>query len=344
MLPHSSKNTAESDAGLMRPLSGVTSLDPSTPTWSGNLSSGAASPRLMGPLELENGFMIPGMVPSGIHADQNLDHLTDNNQVALPEQGLLDANFDLDFDQDFDPNFGQYCVPDMPSTVPDPSSSNGSISGDLSMFEHTHTGVSDSNSSRPPKVTELLENFDQPGLRDNFPQISNLCKIIGLLEELIQKKETTIDEVLRANKFCMNLISSVMKSDFFKKCKSCRMLILTAMDLVITLYETGVSEDMKWSSQSSRSQSADQTFGQKASLQFGVFEFEPEDHVMIRNQIVRNELQRCIQTIQGQSSELRNSSSDGSTPSHKIHENWFNVIENRARILTSSLKSMDVPM
>lgn len=122
------------------------------------------------------------------------------------------------------------------------------------------------------------------------------------------------------------------------------MLVLTAMDLVVTLYEAGISEDVTSASQSSHPQSIDQTGAQKASLQFGVFQFEPEDHIMFRNQIVRNELERCIQVVQGQSRELRNSSSDGSIPSHKVHQQWFGVIENRARILTSSLKSMDGSM
>ena len=273
------------------------------------------------------------MLPHRVPPDQVGDILTDNNQVTFS-----DVDFGLDLDH--------FCDPDMLNTGLNTLSPSGSMSGDLNIVECAHTGVSDTNSSRSPKVTELLENFGQPGVRDSFPQISDLAKIIGILEELIQNRETTIDEVLRANKFCMTVINGIMSSDFFGKCKSCEMLILTAMDLVITLYETGVSEDMRGSSQACRAQSADQTFAQKASLQFGVFQLEPEDHIMLRNQIVRNELQRCIQMIRGQSSEYRNASRDGSTPSHKIRQHWFDVIENRARTLTSSLheKSTDIPM
>ena len=83
---------------------------------------------------------------------------------------------------------------------------------------------------------------------------------------------------------------------------------------------------------------------QEASLQFGVFQFDPEDHTMFRNQIVGNELQRCLRMVHEQSSELRSSADAVSAPSYKLQQNWLSVIENRARLLDSSLKSTDVAM
>lgn len=307
----------------------TTSL-PTATSWSdNNLGSRSTDPLLIVPPELENPLAFPSLISNPMRD-------VGNNRAANPGQGLLDADFDLDF--------GEYCLPEALHNASGASEPNKTVRGNTEVGEHTHRGVHNPEPVLPPKVTELLDSFDQPGLLDQFPHVSSLAKIIGLLEQLIQNKATTIDEVLRVNKFCMSVISGIMSSDYFKKCKSCRMLILTAMDLVLNLYETGVSEDMNLSSQSGKAPCVEQTASQKASLQFGVFQFEPEDHMMIRNQIVRNELRRCIQMIQDQSSELRASSSDGSIPSHKSHENWLSVIENRARMLISSLKSTDVDM
>lgn len=332
--PWSTERTTASDIGGIGRASTTTSLDPSMPTSTANVASGSTDPGSIGPIHPNDSLAFSSMHPVGI-SDPMRD--SDIDQCTNPEQGMLDADFELDF--------SQYCLPDILHNAPDPSNAHQIASADASTASaaaHTQDKVHDARPILPPKVTELLESFDQPGLLDKFPHVSSLAKIIGLLEELILNHATTIDKVLRSNKFCMSVISGITQADYFQNCKCCSMLILTAMDLVITLYEAGVSEYLRSSSQPGKVLSTEKNAAQEASLQFGVFQFEPEDHTMFRNQIVRNELQRCIRMVQDQSGELRSSTKDASAPSHKLHQNWLSVIENRARLLTSSLKSTDV--
>ena len=259
------------------------------------------------------------MSSGNTHAEPDCDDFTIDDQTMRPRRKSSDSH----------PSPDQHSIPDISGLIHDPPIFATSALGQPN-------GMHFSSSTRPQEVTERSGLLHQSDLENTYPHIYSLGRIIGLLEGHIQNKTTAVDEVMRVNKACMTEIAEIMNTQFFRRCKSCRMLVLTAMDLVITLYELGVSEDVKSTSQSS-SQSTSRARAQKASLQFGVFQFEPEDHAMFRNQIVRNELKRCIQVIQGQSSELRTCSGDRSTPSHKVHQNWFSVIESRARVLASSL-------
>ena len=301
----SSEPTAGSDAGHMKSLQGgsITSLGSPISPWLGNLSPRPSDPNTVAPTDLENSLLFPGM-PSN------------NDQAMLSGQGFLDVNLNVGFDQ--------HGIPDML----DPNQEPDCISGEMNTLGQRQ----ESSASQASKVTELLAAFDQPGLQDKYPHVTSLAKTIGLLEELLQSKAVPMDEVLRVNKFCMSVLGGIMKRESFKSCKSCRMMIFIAMDLMITLYEDGVSGDRR---------AADQTLPQKASLQFGSFQLEPEDRLMLRNQIIRNELQRCLQMIQDHSSELRDSSSDGPAPVQEVHQKWLTVLNTRARILSSSLRATD---
>ena len=259
------------------------------------------------------------MASGNTHPEPNYDDFMNDDETMHPRRLSLDSH----------PSPDQHSIPDMSDLIHDPSIFATSAFGQPN-------GMHFSSSTQPREITESSGVLHQSNIENIYPHICSLGKIIGLLEGHIQNKATSVDEVMRVNKACMTEIAEIMNTQFFKRCKSCRMLVLTAMDLVITLYELGVSEDIKSTSHSSP-QLTSQARAQKASLQFGVFQFEPEDLAMFRNQIVRNELERCIQVIQGQSSELRTCSSDRSTPSHKVYQNWFSVIESRARVLASSL-------
>ncbi|CAD6585413.1 MAG: hypothetical protein ASARMPREDX12_001991 [Alectoria sarmentosa] len=317
-----------SNTGLVTPLpeESTSSLAPTTPSWPGNLN------HLLDHIEASNELAYPNMTSSNVLSERNSDDYTNNLQVIDPGRDPLNADL----------NFDQYSIPDIFTPVQDTSNSTASVFGGSDFLDYPPTSFHIPSSTQPHKATQLHEASDPPSLPGSFPHISALGKIIGHLEGHIQNKAIGVDEVMRINKTCMTGITEIMNSEVFKSCKSCRMLILTAMDLVITLYEIGVSEDSRSTLQSSQPQSIDRSRTKQASLLFGVFQLEPDDHVMLRNQIVRIELERCIQVIQIQSTELRDSSSDKSMPSHKIHQQWFSVIENRARVLASSLKSMDV--
>ena len=266
--------------------------------------------------------------------NQNSDILPDDPSFTLADDGTLDANFDLD----------QYSIPDIVSRIEESTGSIASASGEMGLTEPRPADKQNSDMARPSTATELLEAFHQPGLRNSFPQVWNLAKTIGLLEELIQRPSIAIDEALRVNKFCMANVKEVMESEFFRKCKSCTMLILTAMDLIITLYGSAFPDDTTSFSSPQMRQSPGQIAGSKASVQFGVYQFDPEDHLLLQNQIVRNELQRCIQLIHRQRDMIRKLSGDGTMTVQQMHQNWFSVLETQARELANSLKTPDTSM
>ena len=322
-------STTASSNGIVTPVSekSTTSFTPTTPSWSGQLIPASADD-LLEQIELDNASNFLNMTSDNPLSERNHGGLINNGQVPQSGQDLLDPDL----------NFDQYGIPDIRDSIQDLSQSNALLLGQSGLSDYSPTGIRISGPSQAGNPAELLEVFEVSDLRDEFPYISALGTIIGLLEGHLQNKATAIDEVMRVNKECMTKIVVIMNSEVFKRCKSCRMLILTALDLVITLYEKGVSEDVRSAPQSSRPQLIDHTGAEKATLQFGVFQFDPEDLAMFRNQIVRNELERCIQMIQGQCTEFGSRLSVASTPSHKVYQQWVSVIENRARILASSLK------
>lgn len=263
--------------------------------------------------------------------DQNSDILLNDSSFMFADDGTLDADFDLD----------QYSIPDIVSTIEESTGSIASVSCEMGLTEPRQADKQNSDKARPSTATELLEAFHQPGLRNSFPQVWNLAKTIGLLEELIQRPSIAIDEALHVNKFCMANVNEVMESEFFRKCKSCTMLICTAMDLIITLYGSAFSDDTTSSSSPRMRQSPGQTAGSKASVQFGVYQFDPQDDLRFQNQIVCYELERCMQLLQRQRDMVRKLSGDGTRTVQQMHQNWFSVLETQARELANSLKTFD---
>ena len=327
--PWSFGSIIASSNGIATPVSEKSnaSITPTTPSWSGQLIPGSTDD-LLEQIELDNASDFLNMTSDNLLSEGHQGDFVSNGQVAQSGQDLLDPDL----------NFGQYGIPDIPDLIQDLSTSNTLMLGQSGLSDYPPTSMDNPGPAQAGNPAELLEAFEKSGLGGKFPHISALGTIVGFLEGHLQKKAIAIDEVMRVNKDCMTRISKIMSLEVFKQCKSCRMLILIALDLVITLYEKGISEDVRSTPQSSRPQLIDQNGTEPATLQFGVFQFDPDDLAMFRNQIVRNELERCIQMIQRQCTESGSRSGVGSTPSHKVHQQWVSVIENRARILASSLK------
>ena len=278
-------------------------------------------------MDLENDSMFSNNSSGHLLSVRDSDDFANDGSLIQPGHESFHADF----------YFDQQSIPDISELIEDSSMSTTSVFSQLDPFGYPPTGMPVSNPAQTQKPTEVLEGLTQPGAQDNFPHISALGKIIGVLEEHIQNKQVSIDEIMRINKVCMTKITEIANLEAFKHCKSCTMLVFTAMDLILTLYDTAISEHARSGSDPAPGQPIGSTRGKEVSLQFGVFQFDPEDLVMFRNQIVRHELERCVKVIQGQSTELRNSN-DRSTPNIKVHQQLFSVIENRARILASSLR------
>ncbi|ERF68966.1 hypothetical protein EPUS_09020 [Endocarpon pusillum Z07020] len=179
----------------------------------------------------------------------------------------------------------------------------------------------------PTKNSPLSIQSLQPSLQD----IQNNAHL--------RRAHIPVDEAMRTNKVCMSQISRTMENEESLKSNSCSLLVATAMQMVILLYEKALSTSDQGhscsvkddsnlcggtmltrsphstmsstltttnnnSSESDNDQqhalssfSTSPSRSRMPDLQFGVFQFEPEEQTWIRNHIIRKELQRCIQTL-----------------------------------------------
>lgn len=247
----------------------------------------------------------------------------------------------------------------------------------------------------PSKNSPLSIQSLEPSLQfihnnsESLSQFSCLLPIINIIattEAHLQRASIPIDEAMCTNKACMSQISRTMENEEFIKCNSCSLLIATAMQMVIMLYEKALSASdhansgpvkddsdlcsgttlagsphsttsstLPNFSSSSRSQndqqhvvsgsSARPSCSNMPSLQFGVFQFEPDEATWFRNQIIRNELQRCVQTLRACNTEQQKSKQQGATggpppgllAGDKVRKSWLLEMERRAYTLIASL-------
>lgn len=187
----------------------------------------------------------------------------------------------------------------------------------------------------PPKAFQHEPFADLYDQNRQYPHVLALTRIVELLEAYIQLQTTAIDELMRVNKACMIDITRIMELKEYDMCKSCGILASTAMELVVTLYEKGVSSDTITTHKQQSQESALCT-NELPNLQFGVFDVDPEEQIAFRNRIICKELQRSIEIIKRFSEQSQNSASEGSQ-SGKVHKQWYVEMEHRAKRLVSSL-------
>ena len=130
-------------------------------------------------------------------------------------------------------------------------------------------------------------------------------------------------------------ITRIMDLKEYARCKSCGILVSTAMELVVTLYEMGVSLENNTSPEQQGQHSA---LGENElpNLQFGVFEVDAEEQIEFRNRIICKELRRSIDIIK-KFSEHNQTPASESPHSGKVHKQWYVEMEHRAKRLISSL-------
>ena len=185
-------------------------------------------------------------------------------------------------------------------------------------------------------IAEQHEHYaDKFGQMRQYPHILALTRIIELLEAHIQLQKTAIDELMRVNKACMIDITRIMELKEYALCKSCGILVPTAMELVVTLYEKGVSSE-NTASPKQQSQQSTPCGSELPNLQFGVFQVDPEEQIAFRNRIICKELQRGVEIIKRFSDQNQNHTNEGSH-SGRVHKQWYVEMEHRAKRLVSSL-------
>lgn len=203
--------------------------------------------------------------------------------ITSPDADIHGRNREFEVDELWVPRFSQSIVSSIL-----PSSKSPSLSIFTPSFSQTPAWTPSRRSQDPSPITD--------DIKAQFPHIGALCKIISVLEAHLRAKSSAIDEVMRVNKACMTDIMRIRAMEEYKMCKSCGMLVSTALDLIMSLYEGGISEGVQAPSRNPLFR-APQQESALPSLQFGVFQLDRDEQINFSNRIISKELQRSIQLI-----------------------------------------------
>ena len=177
--------------------------------------------------------------------------------------------------------------------------------------------------------------MDNPNHSDLYPHVSTLARIIEHLETHVQLRKSTIDVIMGINKTSMGDIGDIMKLEAYQRCKSCAILVATAMELIVTLYETAVADECTKPKTGTVPAPAPSQMT-LPNIQFGAFHLDPEDQLSLRNQIICRELQRVIRIVQGLNVQ-HYSPVENKPPSNTVHKQWYVEMEHRTKTLVNSL-------
>ena len=180
-------------------------------------------------------------------------------------------------------------------------------------------------SSLSASLASSVKMVQQEG--KTFPHITAMSKILRVLETHVQSKTHSLDEILRVNKACMADLAKIMALDEYRACRCCNMIASSALDLIIVLFEE-VANSQDWGANGQRRQ------GKFPILQFGVFELDPEEQTAMTKRILKKELQRCLQIVQGFSGEFQGNNLDNCK---RIVGQWSLMLRGRIEHLMSNL-------
>ncbi|KAE8309905.1 hypothetical protein BDV41DRAFT_410629 [Aspergillus transmontanensis] len=130
-------------------------------------------------------------------------------------------------------------------------------------------------------------------------------RIVEFLEHRIQGGVVALDVVMQTNKITLGEISRILSKGAHKEGSNCAMLLLIAIDQIVTLFECGVKQgspgDSDRASIGGRDLSAlgdDLTGGNVLpNLRFGLFQINQDEQLALRSYLLQRELQRCLQVL-----------------------------------------------
>ncbi|KGO74479.1 hypothetical protein PITC_099800 [Penicillium italicum] len=171
-------------------------------------------------------------------------------------------------------------------------------------------------------------SYRDPSVVSDYPHTAGLMKMIESLEEQLQIPWVPIDRAMRLNRQAMVKVREVSKTDEFRRCQSCPLLVATILDLVVGLYELVLLSIQRPASEGETVSLVDQNnppwpqnpFQQPARtgempsvgsspgsavsggsgpplFRFGCLEFDPDEQEIFRAAMVRRDLRRCVETI-----------------------------------------------
>lgn len=311
-----------------------------------------------------------------------IDQKNPSTPASMPNDALGMLVNTISSDSDFqNPTAqNQISVDDPSSTFSNPSQISSQVAGNTSIGGVSLASTKNSSLSLQSLDPSLQNIHNDSEFLFRFPYLLPIVNTIATTEAHLQRTSIPIDEAMYANKACMSQISHTMENEEFIQCNSCSLLVATAMQMIIMLYEKALFESdnanpsaakddgdscsgvtLIGSPHSTVSSSLNTTTSTSnhdqqyavstrrsanmPCLQFGVFQFEPEEPIWFRNQIIRKELQRCIQTLrachtedhQGKRKGGTGASSPGLLAGDRVRKTWLLEMERRANTLIASL-------
>ncbi|THC96838.1 hypothetical protein EYZ11_003662 [Aspergillus tanneri] len=139
---------------------------------------------------------------------------------------------------------------------------------------------------------------------DNAPDILRVCFAnITALELQLKEEMRPIDELMQAGKGCARELRATIELDSFNQCSSCPMLIVTALDLLISLYEAifvrlGRRRGGDYAPPAQPGYGTNSKGGAGfSSLRLGSFQADPEDAADVWTHIMLGELRRLSELV-----------------------------------------------
>jgi len=186
--------------------------------------------------------------------------------------------------------------------------------------------------------TQVSLHWDTHKMKMQYPHIHALSRMIEILESYVANKNAAVDEVLRINQSYMAEITNIMEQVQAKLCNSCPMLMLTAMELMLALYENAIFPGVRKRKDSSSTPSSPPPTpaNNLPNLQFGVFIMEPHEKIAFGNRIICKELQRYTQVIKELSSEWQSGGENFSFGIVRMR--WMVELESRVETFIKTLQ------
>ncbi|KAL3422113.1 cytochrome P450 oxidoreductase GliC [Phlyctema vagabunda] len=189
-----------------------------------------------------------------------------------------------------------------------------------------------------PGQNQTADSPEEQKMKAQYPELYALSHMIVSLETFVANDEAAIDEILRINQACVAKITNILDHGQYQRCNSCPKLVLTAMELMLTLYEKAIYPRSRGRKDSSGASSTPPptSVNNLPNLQFGVFMMDPQEKIAFGNRIICKELQRYTRVIKVLSSERQ---SRGDNLSYGlVHVRWLVELESRVESFIKTLQ------
>lgn len=176
--------------------------------------------------------------------------------------------------------------------------------------------------------------------KERMVRLMALCRMTYGLEARLGSRTGSLDEIMKLNKACLAevvLLTSgpARQSGQVRRCSL--VLIATCLDIMLVLFEDVVRSSGLDARSSSSARPDTRTM---PSLQFGVFELDPQEQFVITRRILARELHNYRDVVQTLAAELQDTSDDFC---RKLMAQWCLSLTGRLGQLLTSLEQPPPP-